>query len=135
MRIRRQWKVLTRIVAALATAVTVGYGYTAHHAVIEYWHIMRLHAYRPEVRKEAAGVLGELKALRAVPYLVGVLESDEDKAVREEAMLALGEICTDFREVGAETGRKSASPGGAHEETTWRVKRMHRTLFLRVIGL
>ncbi len=92
MRIRRQWKVLTRIVAALATAVTVGYGYTAHHAVIEYWHIMRLHAYRPEVRKEAAGVLGELKALRAVPYLVGVLESDEDKAVREEAMLALGEM-------------------------------------------
>ncbi len=54
--------------------------------------IKALSHWRALKRREAAWLLGEKRAPRAVPALVAVLESTEDPYVKMEAAIALGKI-------------------------------------------
>lgn len=78
------------VLALTVGAVGVGYGQEAPLTQAEQESVVKLQSAKPDVRRDAAKKLGELRSRNAGADLARVASSDPDPTVRREAVVALG---------------------------------------------
>ena len=74
-----------RLVLALAMAAGSVCAIAARSWFLDSWYILRLRAADESTRVNAAERLGEMKSLRAVPYLIRAIKAEAREAVRFSA--------------------------------------------------
>ena len=88
-RVRVRCTLLAGTVALLVLAVCV---FTHREVALEYWLVWKLESNTAAERQRAAFKLGAIGTHRALPSLMRTVQRDDDRTVREIAIVAMFEV-------------------------------------------
>jgi hypothetical protein len=90
---RARAKLISRTAVVIGLAVLAAAGIALRGEAVAQWHLWRFGSGDPEIRREAAARLGELRCRRAIPHLVERMWRDRnDPAMVAAALGALKKI-------------------------------------------